>query len=95
MTKAIIEKQVAIKKATPGKQVILSFIYGIISILSLVSLYDYNPNSFHSSPPLKDSPLLGQFGLYLARNILGVLGLSAWLLPWLFGTPSFLLRKHM
>ena len=93
MTKAIIEKQVAIKKATPGKQVILSFIYGIISILSLVSLYDYNPNSFHSSPPLKGSPLLGQFGLYLARNILGVLGLSAWLLPWLFGTLSFLSFK--
>ena len=89
MTKAIIEKQVAIKKATPEKQVFLSFLYGIISILILVSLIDYNSDSFHSSPPVEDSPLLGQFGLRLGRNILAILGLSGWLLPWFFGTLSF------
>ena len=50
MTKAIIEKQVGIKKATTEKQATLGFVFGIISILSFVSLYDYDPGSFHSSP---------------------------------------------
>ena len=90
MTKAIIEKQVGIKKATPEKQATLGFVFGIISILSFVSLYDYDPGSFHSSPPTQNSPLLGQVGLSLASNILGIFGISAWLLPWLFGTLSFL-----
>jgi len=90
MTKAIIEKQVGIKKATPEKQATLGFVFGIISILSFVSLCDYDPGSFHSSPPTQNSPLLGQVGLSLASNILGIFGISAWLLPWLFGTLSFL-----
>ncbi|MDG0963871.1 MAG: DNA translocase FtsK 4TM domain-containing protein, partial [Opitutales bacterium] len=90
MTKAIIEKQVGIKKATPEKQATLGFVFGIISILSFVSLCDYDPGSFHSSPPMESSPLLGQVGLSLAINILGIFGLSAWLLPWLFGNLSFL-----
>jgi S-DNA-T family DNA segregation ATPase FtsK/SpoIIIE len=93
MSKAIIESQVAIKKVTPDKQFVRSCIYGIIAILTLISLYDYDPKSFHSSPPSDTSPLLGQFGLQVARNILASLGISAWLLPWLFGTLSFLSYK--
>ena len=94
MTKAIIEKHVGIKKATPEKQTTLGVLCGVISILSFVSLCDYDPGSFHSSPPTQSSPLLGQVGLSLASNILGIFGLSAWLLPWFFGTLSFLsLRK--
>ena len=93
MSKAIIESQVAIKKVTPDKQVLRSCIYGIIATLILISLYDYDPKSFHSYPPSDTSPLLGQFGLQLARNILASLGISAWLLPWLFGTLSFLSYK--
>lgn len=93
MSKAIIESQVAIKKVTPDKQVLRSCIYGIIATLILISLYDYDPKSFHSSPPSDTSPLLGQFGLQVARNILASLGISAWLLPWLFGTLSFLSYK--
>ncbi len=93
MSKAIIEKQVAIKKVTPDKQVVRSFIYGIVAVLIFVSLYDYDPNSFHSSPSSDISPLLGQFGIYVARNVLAILGISAWLLPWLFGTLSFLCYK--
>ena len=93
MSKAIIESQVAIKKVTPDKQVLRCCIYGIIATLILISLYDYDPKSFHSYPSSDTSPLLGQFGLQVARNILASFGISAWLLPWLFGTLSFLSYK--
>ena len=56
MSKAIIESQVAIKKVTPDKQVLRSCIYGIIATLILISLYDYDPKSFHSYPPSDTSP---------------------------------------
>lgn len=82
MTKAMTEKRLTIQKASPEKQVLQSFVYGIVAILIFTSLCDYNPTSYHSSPKGETSPLLGQFGVYLARYILSVFGISAWLLPW-------------
>ena len=90
MTKAMTEKSLTIQKASPEKQVLQSFVYGIFAILIFTSLCDYNPASYHSSPRGETSPLLGQFGIYLARYILSVFGFSAWLLPWVFGVLSYL-----
>ena len=90
MTKAMTEKRLTIQKASPEKQVLQSFVYGIVAILIFTSLCDYNPASYHSSPKGETSPLLGQFGVYLARYILSVFGISAWLLPWVFGVLSYL-----
>ena len=90
MTKAMTEKRLTIQKASPEKQVLQSFAYGIFAILIFTSLCDYNPASYHSSPSGEMSPLLGQFGVYLARYILSVFGISAWLLPWVFGVLSYL-----
>ncbi len=90
MSKAITEKKLAIQKASPEKKVLLSFVFGILAILIFVSLCDYDPDSFHSSPRGEITPLLGYFGVYVARYILSVFGISAWLLPWILGTLSYL-----
>jgi DNA segregation ATPase FtsK/SpoIIIE, S-DNA-T family len=75
---------------SPGKKPWVAFGSGLLGILLLVSLIDYNPSNFHSSPPAGSSPLLGQMGVNVARFLYGILGIAAWLLPWLFGTISFL-----
>ena len=37
--------------------------------------------------------MLGQFGIYIARNVLSILGLSAWVLPWVLGSFSYMSFK--
>ena len=93
MTKANIEKKLAIQKASPQKKLVGAVTYGICSVTILISLIDYNPDSYHSSPNIDNSPLLGQFGIYIARNVLSILGLSAWVLPWVLGSFSYMSFK--
>ena len=90
MAKAMTEKKLTIQKASPEKQVILSYIYAIISVIAFTSLFDYNPESYHSVPGSENTLLLGQFGVIVARYILSIFGISAWLLPLIFVVLSFL-----
>ena len=90
MTKAMTEKKLSIQKASPQKQLLQSFTYAILAILTFTSLCDYNPDSYHSSPGAETTLLLGQFGVIVARYILSIFGISAWLLPWVFGILSYL-----
>jgi S-DNA-T family DNA segregation ATPase FtsK/SpoIIIE len=90
MAKAMTEKKLTIQKASPEKQVILSYIYAIIAVIAFTSLFDYNPESYHSVPGSENTLLLGQFGVIVARYILSIFGISAWLLPLIFGVLSFL-----
>ena len=64
MTKAMTEKRLTIQKASPEKQVLQSFVYGIVAILIFTSLCDYNPTSYHSSPKGETSPLLVTSDIY-------------------------------
>ena len=75
---------------TPGKNPWVAVVSGIMSFLLLISLIDYNPSNYHSVPPTGSSPLLGEIGVGLARSLFALFGLSAWLLPWMFATISFL-----
>jgi DNA segregation ATPase FtsK/SpoIIIE, S-DNA-T family len=75
---------------TPGKKPWLAIVSGIVGVLLLISLIDYNPANYHSVPPSGSSPLLGKIGVVLARYLFGIFGLSAWLLPWMLATISFL-----
>ena len=95
MAKAIVEDKVGIRKPTPDKQVLLSILNAIASFIILVALVTYEPGTYHASPSVGSSPLLGQFGIFTARTLFGIFGLSAWLLPWFFGTFSFLLSRKI
>lgn len=95
MAKAIVEDKVGIRKPTPDKQVFLSILNAIASFIILVSLITYEPGTYHASPSMGSSPLFGQFGIFTARTLFGIFGLSAWLLPWFFGTFSFLLTRKI
>ena len=75
---------------TPSKKPWLAIVSGIVGVLLLISLIDYNPSNYHSVPPSGSSPLLGKIGVVLARYLFGLFGLSAWLLPWMLATISFL-----
>ncbi len=69
---------------------------GLAGLLCLVALFDYDPANVHVSPPPPDvdPPLLGTAGDFVARHLFGLLGLAAWLLPWLFCTAAFLLATE-
>ena len=95
MAKAIVEDKVGIRKPTPDKQILLSILNAIVSLIILVALVTYEPGTYHASPSVGSTPLLGQFGIFTARTLLGIFGLSAWLLPWFFGTCAFLLSRKI
>jgi S-DNA-T family DNA segregation ATPase FtsK/SpoIIIE len=75
---------------SPSRKTGLGVCFGIFSIITLVSLADYDPANFHMYPPSGDSPLMGQVGIVLARYTFALLGLSAWLLPWFLGVCSWI-----
>jgi len=54
----------------------------VAAILSLISLFDYDPANLHNYPPAGSPPVFGQVGLFLGRSLLCFFGLSAWLIPW-------------
>ena len=54
----------------------------VTAILSLISLFDYDPANLHNYPPAGSPPVFGQVGLFLGRSLLCFFGLSAWLIPW-------------
>ena len=95
MAKAIVEDKVGLRKPTPDKQILLSILNAIVSLIILVALVTYEPGTYHASPSVGSTPLLGQFGIFTARTLLGIFGLSAWLLPWFFGTCTFLLSRKI
>jgi len=59
----------------------------------LIALINYDPSSYHVHPPADSTPLLGQLGIFVARHLFGLLGLSAWMLPWFLGNVSYLSLK--
>ena len=90
MANSVSKSRKGLGNVTPGKKPWLAVVSGIMSFLLLISLIDYNPSNYHSVPPTGSSPLLGEIGVGLARSLFGLFGLSAWLLPWMFATISFL-----
>ena len=75
---------------TPDKKLWLSVVVGVLGILLLVALIEYDPDCLHKNPPVDKNLLLNKGGLLVASFLFGFFGISAWLLPWLFGTISFL-----
>ena len=68
----------------------------LTSFFILVSLIDYDPDNYHVYPPTGSSPLLGQVGIFVARYLFVIFGLSAWLIPWFFAVCSwncFILKR--
>ena len=90
MANSVSESGRGLGSVSPGKKPWLAIASGAGAILLLVSLIDYNPASYHSVPPAGSDPLLGKFGVILARYLYGFLGLGAWLLPWLLAMITFL-----
>ena len=90
MANSVSESGRGLGSVSPGKKPWLAIASGAGAILLLVSLIDYNPASYHSVPPVGSDPLLGKFGVILARYLYGFLGLGAWLLPWLLAMMTFL-----
>jgi S-DNA-T family DNA segregation ATPase FtsK/SpoIIIE len=90
MANSVSESGKGLGNLTPGKKPWLAIVSGIMGVLLLISLIDYNPSNYHSVPPSGSSPLLGKIGVVLARYLYGLFGLSAWLLPWMLATISFL-----
>jgi len=75
---------------TPDKKLWLAFAFAVLGILLLVALFEYDPKCLHAKPPVDKNLLLSKGGLWVADFLYAVFGISAWLLPWLFGTISFL-----
>jgi len=90
MANSISESGKGLGNLTPGKKPWLAIVSGIMGVLLLISLIDYNPSNYHSVPPSGSSPLLGKIGVVLARYLFGLFGLAAWLLPWMLATIAFL-----
>ena len=73
----------------------IRYIFVRFSCLVFLTLLDYEPEYFHSSPQDGNSPLLGKLGSILARIFFSLFGLSAWLIPWLLGAISFALWQSL
>ena len=69
---------------SPEQNRILAFFLLLVSLVTFISLIDYNPDDFHHSPMVNESPVLGKMGLFVARCCNGWFGLASWLLPWFF-----------
>ena len=93
MTKRIDNKNSGISELSPKKRGFIGLISGALAILVLIALINYDPSSYHVYPPADSTPLLGQLGIFVARHLFGLLGLSAWMLPWFLGNISYLSFK--
>jgi S-DNA-T family DNA segregation ATPase FtsK/SpoIIIE len=93
MAKKIDNNNSGISELSPKKRGFIGLISGALAILVLIALINYDPSSYHVHPPADSTPLLGQLGIFVARHLFGLLGLSAWMLPWFLGNVSYLSFK--
>jgi S-DNA-T family DNA segregation ATPase FtsK/SpoIIIE len=93
MAKTINKDNSGIYKLSPKKRGLLGLLSGVLAVLVFIAIFNYDPSSFHVYPPTDSTPLLGQLGIFIARHLIGLFGLSAWILPWLLGTVSYLSFK--
>ena len=93
MAKKIDNNNGGISELSPKKRGFIGLISGALAILVLIALINYDPSSYHVHPPADSAPLLGQLGIFVARHLFGLLGLSAWMLPWFLGNVSYLSFK--
>jgi S-DNA-T family DNA segregation ATPase FtsK/SpoIIIE len=93
MAKKIDNNNGGISELSPKKRGFIGLISGALAVLVLIALINYDPSSYHVHPPADSTPLLGQLGIFIARHLFGLLGLSAWMLPWFLGNVSYLSFK--
>ncbi|MBO46897.1 MAG: cell division protein FtsK [Planctomycetes bacterium] len=84
----------SVGKITPVRRPWIAAGLGLACILCLVALMDYDPGNVHEAPPAGETHLLGALGEMIARHLFGILGVVAWLLPWLFCTAAFLVATE-
>ena len=84
-----IRPKTGLTPISPVRKTGLGLILAAFSIFSLISLIDYDPSNYHTYPPNGESPLMGQAGVIAGRYMFALLGLSAWLLPWVFGLSAW------
>ncbi len=84
------ESNKGLENVTPDRKLWVSVVFGVLGILLLVALIEYDPHCLHKDPPVDKTLLLNKGGLWVADFLYAVFGIAAWLLPWLFGTISFL-----
>ena len=77
------KSKVGVSVLTPSKKIGWGILGVVLTLIVLLSLIDYDPRNFHQYPPGGDAPLLGQVGVYIARHLFSLIGVSAWLVPWL------------
>ena len=76
------KSKVGVSVLTPSKKIGWGVLGVVLTLVVLLSLIDYDPKNFHQYPPGGDAPLLGQVGVYIARHLFTLIGVSAWLVPW-------------
>ncbi|MFP6887566.1 MAG: DNA translocase FtsK, partial [Opitutales bacterium] len=87
-------RKASVGKIAPPRRPWVAAGFGFVGMLCLVALMDYEPGNIHESPPAGDAHLLGALGELVARHLFGILGIVAWLLPWLFCTAAFLVATE-
>ena len=92
--KNVRANKASVGKITPQRRPWVATGLALVGLLTLVALWDYDPGSIHESPPRGDPHLLGGAGELAARHMFGIVGIVAWLLPWLFCTGAFLLATE-
>ena len=76
---------------TPDKKLWVSVVVGVLGILLLVALIEYDPDCLHKDPPVDKNLLLNKGGLLVASFLCTLFSeLPRGSLPWLLGTISFL-----
>ena len=93
MAKAITERK-GFSKAISGQSIFWSFFNGVFAVIVIIALLNYDPQTYHVYPPEGTSPLLGQLGIFIARHLFGLLGISAWLIPWILCSLAYLILKR-
>lgn len=106
MAKRITEskKEKGFVKVSSDKRFLLSFLAGILAVCLLLAMAFYNPEDLHivettpeqTGDELEEEikiPVLGELGKNVAYALFSVLGLSAWLVPWLFVSISMLYAR--
>ena len=94
MAKAITERK-GFSKTISGQSIFWSFFNGVFAVIVIIALLNYDPQTYHVYPPEGTSPLLGQLGIFIARHLFGLLGISAWLIPWILCSLAYLILKKI
>ena len=77
------KSKVGVSVLTPTKKVGWGFLGVVLSLIVILSLIDYDPRNYHQHPPGGNAPLLGQVGVFIARYLYTLIGISAWIVPWI------------